>query len=83
MFDIEFDFIDHRLHIRTSDDRRREVALQPKPVAQFYTEIMSVLGELSIRTRIHATPNEVDPAIPFADDYEHASYDPHAAHLFW
>jgi hypothetical protein len=25
----------------------------------------------------------VDPAIPFADDYRHASYDPHATRLFW
>jgi hypothetical protein len=34
-FDIEFDFVDHQLHIRTSDGRRRHVALGPKPVAQF------------------------------------------------
>lgn len=33
--------------------------------------------------RIQATPNEVDPAIPFAEDHEHASYDAAAAQLFW
>ena len=28
-------------------------------------------------------PNEVDPAIPFAEDYQHAEYDPYAARAFW
>ncbi|MCW2884034.1 MAG: hypothetical protein QOE54_7493 [Streptosporangiaceae bacterium] len=82
-FDIEFDFVDHRLRIRVSDGSRRELALEPKPVSQFYAETMGALGELGIQTRIHPRPNEVDPAIPFADDYGHASYDPLAARLFW
>jgi hypothetical protein len=82
-FDIEFDFLDHQLRLRTSDGGRRQVSLGPKPVAEFYTEVMDALGELEVRTRIHATPNEVEPAIPFADDYQHRAYDPHAAELFW
>jgi Family of unknown function (DUF5996) len=82
-FDIEFDFLDHQLHLRTSDGRRRQVPLAPKPVAEFYTEVMDALGELDVRTRIHAAPNEVEPAIPFADDYQHRAYDPHAVELFW
>jgi len=82
-FDIEFDFLEHRLHVRTSDDRRRDIALTPMPVARFYTETMAALDELGISTRIHAVPNEVDPAIPFADDDTHAAYDPHAVQLFW
>ena len=44
---------------------------------------MSALDELGIAVQIRARPNEVDPAIPFADDHTHASYDPHAVHLFW
>jgi hypothetical protein len=82
-FDIEFDFLDHQLHLRTTDGRRQQVALAPKPVAQFYTETMHALADLNIQTHIHARPNEVDPAIPFADDYQHASYDPHTVQLFW
>ena len=35
------------------------------------------------RCRFRPRPNEVDPAIPFAEDHQHASYDPDAAHLFW
>jgi hypothetical protein len=82
-FDIEFDFLDHRLVVRASDGRRRDVALAAKPVAEFYAETMDALADLGIRTRIHAVPNEVDPAIPFAEDRQHASYDPRAAELFW
>ncbi|MFI1442110.1 DUF5996 family protein [Streptomyces fructofermentans] len=82
-FEIEFDFIEHQLRIHTSAGSVRTVALEPKPVAQFHAETMRALGELGIETRIQATPNEVEPAVPFAEDYGHASYDPAAAHLFW
>ena len=82
-FDIEFDFIDHRLRIRVSDGSLRELALEPKTVSRFYAEIMLALAELGIETRIHSRPNEVVTAIPFAEDFRHASYDPRAARLFW
>jgi hypothetical protein len=59
------------------------VGLAPKPVAEFYDETMRALGELGIDVEIDARPNEVDPAIPFAEDYEHSSYDREAAQLFW
>ena len=83
MFDIEFDFVDHQLRIRTDDGGTGSVALEPKPVATFYSELMQAMSALGIETEIQATPNEVDPAIPFAEDYEHASYDADAVHLFW
>jgi hypothetical protein len=82
-FDCEFDFLDHRLRIRTSDGGARAVVLAARPVAQFYAETMGALDDLGIPARIHARPNEVDPAVPFAEDDRHASYDPHAAALFW
>ena len=82
-FDIEFDFIDHDLVVRSSTGETRTVALEPKPVATFYAETMDVLDQLGLRTVIQATPNEVDPATPFAEDHEHSSYDADAAELFW
>ncbi len=45
------------------------------PVAEFYTRIMDLLGQLGIEAVIRAHPNEVEPAIPFAQDEEHGSYD--------
>jgi hypothetical protein len=82
-FDMEFDFIDHQLLIRNSDGRTRRISLEPKSVEQFYAETMDALGELDIAVQIQASPNEVDPAVPFAEDHEHASYDADAVHLFW
>ncbi len=82
-FDIEFDFIDHRLNIRTTDGHHRHVELAPTAVADFYAKTMGALADLGVRTHIYATPNEVDPAIPFDEDHQHAAYDPQAAQLFW
>ncbi|MCW2555280.1 MAG: hypothetical protein JWR78_5061 [Mycobacterium sp.] len=83
VFDMEFDFVDHVLAIRHSDGSERSVSLAPKPVSQFYGETLSALDSLGIASHIVAHPNEVDPAIPFAEDHQHADYDPDAARMFW
>ena len=82
-FDIQFDFIDHMLAINTTSGSSRHVDLQPMPVAEFHHKIFGALDELGIQAKISAGPNEVDPAVPFAEDHEHASYDAEAVHLFW
>jgi hypothetical protein len=53
------------------------------PVAEFYSRILHELDRLGIEAPIRPLPNEVDPAIPFAEDQVHASYDGEAAALFW
>jgi hypothetical protein len=83
LFDIEFDFIDHVLRLRSSDGGSKQLALQAQPVAEFHAGLLRALDELGIEPQIARRPNEVDPAIPFAEDYQHASYDPVAAELFW
>ena len=82
-FDIEFDFLDQVLRLRTSDGRFRTVALEPKTVAMFYAEVMEALDALGLPTRIHAVPNEVETAVPFAEDDTHKTYDGASAQLFW
>jgi hypothetical protein len=82
-FDIEFDFIDHRLLIRSSTGATGAVALEPRSVADFYAETMRTLDRMGLATRIQSHANEVESAVPFAEDYEHASYDPNCAHTFW
>jgi hypothetical protein len=82
-FDMEFDLVDHVLRIRRSDGRSGEIALRAMPVAEFYAATTGALASIDIHVPIVARPNEVDPAIPFAQDYTHASYDPAAVHLFW
>jgi hypothetical protein len=83
VFDLEFDFVDHALAIRHSEGDQRIVPLAAKPVAQFYGDTLSALNSLGIESHIVARPNEVDPAVPFAEDDQHASYDGDAARTFW
>jgi hypothetical protein len=82
-FQVDFDFIDHWLLVRTSDGRVRGLELQPRSVADFNRELMATLRELGVETKIYARPNELADATPFAEDEAHASYDPDAAHRFW
>ena len=81
--EMEFDFVDHVLAIRTDDGGSRAVALEPRTVADFYAATMAALADLGIGVRINTRPVEVEVAIPFADDGEHRSYDPDAATRFW
>jgi hypothetical protein len=82
-FDIEFDFIEHRLVIRLSSGPVKALALRAQSVAAFYREYMDALASLGIHVKIHSVPDEVADPIPFAADTKHASYDPDAAHRFW
>ncbi len=82
-FQVDFDFIDHQLPIRTSHGGARSVALRPRSVADFYREFMAALGELGVGTDIDPHPNEVEDATPFGDDERHAAYDGDAAQRCW
>jgi len=82
-FEIAFDFVDHRLVVTTSDGTSRTLALARRAVADFYQDLMSALAELGVPVRINAKPNEVDPAIPFAQDRQHTAYDGEYANRFW
>jgi hypothetical protein len=81
--EIEFDFQRHLLVVTTVAGRRRELRLEPRSVADFYTGLFAVLAELDVEVQIFARPVEVAEAIPFADDEEHASYDAASVHEFW
>jgi hypothetical protein len=82
-FEIDFDFIDQALVIRTSDGRERRLALRPRSVAEFHDALMAALAEVDIRVSIHGRPNEVPDPIPFREDRAHAAYDPDYAERFW
>jgi Family of unknown function (DUF5996) len=82
-FQIDFDFLAHRLEIVTSDGAERSVPLQPRTVADFHAEVMRHLDDLGLATRIWPMPVEIEGAIPFDQDEEHASYDGDAVQRFW
>jgi hypothetical protein len=82
-FQIDFDFIDHQLAIRTSDGEGRSLALRPRSVADFYRELRARLRELGVEVAIYPRPNELEDATPFGEDEQHVSYDSAAAHRCW
>ena len=83
VFDVQFDFIDHRLAIQTSWGSSKTMTLKPQSVADFYAEFMAALHSLGIDVRIWSRPCEVPNPVPFELDTQHASYDPEYAHRFW
>ena len=82
-FDIEVDVVDHRLLVRASSGEDRSVPLEPQSVAVFHARTMAALADLGIEAPIRPVPTEVDPAVPFAEDHQHASYDAAAVTAFW
>ncbi len=82
-FQIDFDFIDHRLEVTTSDAAARVLALRPMTVADFHRETMAALAELGVEVDIWPVPVEVPEPIPFLEDRIHAAYEPTWANRFW
>ena len=82
-FQVDFDFIDHRLDVRDTEGRSFAMALEPRSVATFYKELMAGLRGLGIEVRIWPRPVEVVESIPFEQDEKHHSYEPLHANLFW
>ncbi len=83
IFEVQFDFIDHKLAIQTSWGSSKTLALKPQSVAAFYAEFMAALKSLGIDVKIWTTPCEVPNPTPFERDTQHVSYDPEYAHRFW
>lgn len=82
-FEVEFDFIQHRLLITTSENQLKELPLRPQSVAGFYADFMSTLRALGIEVKIWPMPVEVPNPVRFDQDTQHSSYDPEYAHRFW
>jgi hypothetical protein len=82
-FTIEFDFVDHQLVVRTSSGTSRTLPLEPKSVAAFYHDLMSLLRDMSLPVKIWPMPVEIPNPIRFDQDEQHRSYDPEFVHRFW
>jgi hypothetical protein len=82
-FQIDFDFVEHQLRIATCDDEVRSIPLRPQATADFHVAVQEALRDLDLDVKFHGRPNEVEEAIPFAEDRKHTSYDAEAVHRFW
>jgi hypothetical protein len=82
-FDAEFDFVDHELVLRASNEAVERIALSGQDVANFYQQVMEGLKHLGMPVAITELPQEVPDPIPFPEDRQHHTYDPAYARRFW
>lgn len=83
-FSIDFDFVDHRLLIRTGDGKWGELSLRDGlSVAEFYEALFVRLAGLGINVPIKPMPYGLPITTPFPEDREHASYDPRWVERYW
>lgn len=83
IFQIDFDFKQHKLFVECSNAGSVSMDLYPRTVADFYKELFEKLAELGIKVKIYARPNEMDPAIPFTENEINKSYDKDASQAIW
>ena len=66
ILEIEFDFIGHRLAVRTSRGENRNFPLEPQTVADFYRRVIALLNEIGVAVAINEIPSEVPNPIRFS-----------------
>lgn len=83
-FQIDFDFVDHALVVKTGRGETASFALADGvSVAQFDEELHALLAGFGVDVAIRETPFGVPMTTPFREDVEHASYDRDAVARFW
>jgi hypothetical protein len=82
-FELEFDFIAHRLLLTTSEGTVDTIPLRPMAVADFYQAVMALLERRGLPVAIDPIANELPSTIRLDQDRSHSSYDPDYAHRFW
>jgi hypothetical protein len=73
-FELGLDLVDHEFTLADGGVLHR-LPLRPMSVAQFHGDVMARLKAAGHPIRIHGRPNELDPAVPFAEDSELRAYD--------
>ena len=83
-FDLTFDFLDHRLVLRTDRGATSGFALEEGlTVAAFDDELHRLLRDHGVDVEIREHPFGIPVTTPFAQDDEHASYDREYVERFW
>ena len=85
IFTIDFDFVGHRLTACSLDGRSTSFPLAGQSVATFYRRTLDALESIGVTVAIeHPHPFGLpDADRPFAEDTEHASYDPFWVNRYW
>jgi Family of unknown function (DUF5996) len=83
-FQIDFDFLDHRLLVTTAEGQTESFDLTDGlSVAAFDDQLHTALSRLGVDVAIRESPFGIAITTPFPEDRDHASYDPEAVQRFW
>jgi hypothetical protein len=83
-FQIRFDFVDHRLVVETEAGAVESFPLRDGlSVSAFDRRLHETLAGLGLDVPIKESPYGVPATTQFAEDHEHAAYDPGAVERFW
>lgn len=83
VFQIDLDLVSHQLMIITSAGKSLGFPLAGKSISAFYQALMDHLKTAGVNVEIYPVPNEVDPAIPFAENHTPCKYNGAVSHNFW
>jgi hypothetical protein len=85
VFTIDFDFVDHHLVLTTLEGSAISFPLLGESVASFQARTLNALAALGVHVDIGIPrPFDLpDGGRPFAEDREHAAYDPAHANRYW
>jgi hypothetical protein len=82
--EIELDFVDHTVHVRTSEGRAESFVLRDGlSCARFYGALFAALRRAGVEVEIRAEPFDLGDSPPFPEDTEHESYDTEAVARWW
>lgn len=79
----DFDFIDHQLVISATNGAVEKIPLEPQSVAEFHQRFIDTLDRIGAPSDFHGAPNEVEDAVPFAQQTEAGAYNAQAVQDFW
>jgi hypothetical protein len=83
IFDLELDFVSHRLVARTSDDRAESMSLCDQSLAGFYADYLALLARLDVKVQIRPFAVEMPERVRLDRDVRMCRYDPDWANRFF
>lgn len=82
VFDVDVDLHDHVVRVRTGYGRILDVALDARPVSEFYADLREKLALARLEVELSETPSEVAHPVPFREDTAPREYDAIAVQRF-
>lgn len=83
VFQIDLNFMNHQLQITTSAGKNVSFEFGAETISAFYTQLMDSLTAAGVEVEIYAVPNELELAIPFAENHTPCHYDGAVINNYW